>query len=59
MTGKIITGAAKIPIAAVELSSYEDITGDINTSIPMSEAYMIGTAERATCKVLRYKEPSL
>ena len=56
MTGKLIAGAAEIPIAVAALSSYEDITGDINTFIPVMEAYMIGTAERAVCPILRYDD---
>ena len=56
MTGKIITGTAEIPMTVADLSSYEDITGDINVSISMVEAYIVGTAERVVCTVLRYDD---
>lgn len=59
MTGEIISGSATIPMMGVRASTYEDINGDIDVSVPMMEAYMVGTAERAACPVLRYTEPAL
>ena len=59
MTGKIIAGAAEVPMMTADLTSYEDITGDIDVSIPMIEPYMVGTPERDTCVVLRFTEPDL
>ena len=54
--GKIITGAVVAPMIAASLSSYEEITGDIAITVPILEAYMIGTAERVVCPVLRYDD---
>lgn len=59
ITGKLIIGAATIPMMEAALTSYEDITGDIDAFVPMMEAYMVATAERAECAVLRYLEPAL
>ena len=56
MTGKIVAGAAEIPIMTVALTSYEDIIGDIDVSIPAMIAYLEGTTERAVCTVLRYDD---
>lgn len=56
MTGKIIAGAAEIPMITAALTSYEDITGDIDVSIPAMIAYLEGTTERAVCTVLRYND---
>jgi hypothetical protein len=54
--GKIITGAVVAPMIAASLSSYEEITGDIAVTVPALEAYMIGTAERVVCPILRYDD---
>lgn len=56
MTGKIIIGTATIGIMEAALSSYEDITGDIDTSIAMFKTYMIGTTEVVTCTVFRHND---
>lgn len=58
MTGKIIAGAVEVPMMTAALTSYEDITGDIDVSIPMLVAYGALTPERfEDCVVLRYAEP--
>ena len=56
--GKVIVGDVTIPMMTTRVSTYEEITGDINTSIPMMEPYMIGTVDRFDCStILRYVEP--
>jgi hypothetical protein len=59
MTGKIITGAVTLPMMVAHAATYEEIDGDIDAAVPMQEVYMVGTAERAACPVLRYTEPVL
>lgn len=56
MTGKIITGTIILPAMEAALTSYEDIDGDINVSIPAMVAFLKGTTERSACPVLRYDD---
>lgn len=55
-TGKIIAGDITIPIVQVTLSSYENITGDIEASIAMFETYILGAVDGTSCTVFRYDD---
>lgn len=58
LTGKLITGDITLPTVQADIAGYNDLTGDIDSTVAMLTAYMTGTPTRfaAYSYILRYND---